>query len=76
MEINYEFLAGDILTIDTRPSHRGIWVTRGGVTTNIIWALSPDSMWYMLHGGVNTFITSSNGFNWGDVFYRPQFWGI
>ncbi len=76
MEINYSFLTGDILTIDTRPGHRGIWVSRLGVLTNIIWALSADSIWYMLHGGTNTFSTSSSSFDWGDVFYLPQFWGI
>ena len=76
MEINYEFLAGDLLTIDTRPGYRGIWVTRASVTTNIIYALSSDSVWHMLHGGINAFSTSSSAFDWGDVFYLPQFWGI
>jgi hypothetical protein len=76
MEFNYEFLAGDTLSIDTRPGNRGIWVTRSSVTTNIIWSLTADSIWFMLHGGVNIFATSSSAFDWGDVFYLPQFWGI
>jgi len=76
MQFDYEFLTGDDLTIDTRPGHRGIFVTRVGVTTNIIWSLSSDSTWFMLHGGVNNFSTSSSAFDWGDVFYLPQFWGI
>jgi len=76
MQVNYSFLSGDTLRIDTQPGSRGIWVTRTGVTTNIIYTLSTDSIWYMLHGGSNTFATSSQNFNWGDVFYRPQYWGI
>lgn len=76
MLVTYAFLTGDKLTIDTRPGSRGIWLVRGGVTTNIIWALSADSTWLMLHGGNNIFSTSSQAFNWGDVYYLPQHWGI
>jgi len=75
MFIDYEFLTGDLLEIDTRPGYRGIWVTRVGVRTNIIWALT-NSVWHMLHGGANNFATSSSAFDWGDVYYLPQFWGI
>lgn len=75
MFIDYEFLTGDLLEIDTRPGSRGIWVTRVGVRTNIIWALT-NSIWHMLHGGANNFATSSSSFDWGDVYYLPQFWGI
>lgn len=76
MQIAYAFLTGDLLEIDTRPGQRGIWVTRVGVRTNIIWALSGDSTWHMLHGGANDFSTSSSSFDWNDVYYLPQFWGI
>jgi hypothetical protein len=76
MLVTYAFLTNDKLAIDTRPGARGIWLTRGGVTTNIIYALSTDSTWLMLHGGNNEFTTSSASFNWGDVYYLPQYWGI
>lgn len=76
MELDYDFLTGDLLTIDTRPGHREISVLRVGVKSNIIYALTEDSIWFMLHGGVNNFATSSSAFDWGDVFYLPQFWGI
>lgn len=76
MEFVYGFLVGDLLEFDTRPGSRGVWVTRGGVRTNIIWTLSTDSIWYMFHGGENIFFTSSEAFSWGDVFYLPQYWGI
>jgi len=76
MDIKYAFQIGDKLTIDTRPGSRGIWVLRGSVTTNIIYALTPDSKWYMLHGGTNAFTTSTQKFTWGNVFYKPRYWGI
>lgn len=76
MQITYAFLTNDILKIDTRPGSRGIWVTRSSVTTNIIYALSADSIWYMLYGGANAFTTSSQAFNWTNVYYLPQYWGI
>lgn len=76
MEIDYEFLSGDLLTIDTRPGSREISVVRSSVKSNIIYALTEDSVWFMLHGGVNIFSTSSSAFDWGDVFFQPQFWGI
>lgn len=76
MEITYSFLSGDLLVINTNPGSRGIWLTRSAVTTNIIYALSSDSLWYMLHGGANTFATNSQTFDWDDVYYRPVYWGI
>jgi hypothetical protein len=72
----FDFLTGDMLQIDTRPGFRGVWLTRAGDTTNIIYSLVTDSVWYMLHGGLNTFNTSSQDFDWGDVYYQPQYWGI
>jgi hypothetical protein len=76
MEFDYEFETGDLLTIDTRPGVRSIWLTRSGIGTNIIYALTHDSIWFMLHGGANQFTTSSPDFEWGDVYYLPQYWGI
>lgn len=76
MQFDFDFLTGDLLEFDTRPGHRGIWVTRASVRTNIIYVLTSDSTWLMLHGGANNFTTSSSAFDWGDVFYLPLFWGI
>ena len=76
MDIVYDFEVGDMLEIDTRPGHRGIWVTHSAVRKNIIWALTAGSIWFMLHGGNNVFNASSNAYTWGDVYYQPRFWGI
>lgn len=76
MLITYPFAIGDTLMLDTRPGFRSIKVKRASVITNIIYALSADSVWHMLHGGDNIFTTSSAAFTWGDVYYLPQYWGI
>lgn len=76
MKFDYSFTTGDILTIDTRPGYRGIWRTRSGFTLSIIYSLSVESTWHMLHGGDNLFATNLQNFTWGDVFYRPSYWGI
>lgn len=76
MEFNYDFIANDKLAFDTRAGSRGIWLTRDSVTSNIIYSLSTDSVWHQFYGGDNIFSTSSQAFNWGDVYYLPQYWGI
>lgn len=76
MQFDYGFQSGDTLIFDTTPGARGIWVLRSGITSNILYSLSKDSVWYTLYGGLNTFATSSQAFDWGDVYYRPQYWGV
>jgi Phage tail protein len=76
MDIIYNFVSGDRLILDTRPGFREIKIVKSGVPTNIIYGLTSDSVWHMLHGGDNIFTTSSPSFTWGDVFYLPQYWGI
>lgn len=76
MNIVYDFEVNDLLEIDTRPGHRGIWVTRSGVRANIIWALQAPVTWFMLHGGLNELNVNTDLYNWGDLYYTPRFWGI
>lgn len=76
MRFDYSFLSGDTLVFDTRPGLRSVQLIRNGVTSNIISALNSASTWLLLHGGVNTFSVITNTFNWGPVFYTPQYWGV
>jgi len=76
MEVTWDFIIGDKLILDTRPGSRAVTLVRSGAPNNIIYALSSSAVWHMLHGGVNKFTTSSAYFTWGNVFYRPQYWGI
>lgn len=76
MFINYAFLSGDKLEIDTRPGSRSIFVTRSGVRTNIVWALATDSQWIMLHAATNALYTSDQNFNFNFLTFTKQYWGI
>lgn len=55
MDFSYPFLAGDVLKVGT--AHRAKYVTlvRGGVATDILYALSPQSGWIELFPGINKF---------------------
>lgn len=74
--INYPFLNGDILQIDTIAGARALTVIRGGVSTNLIQYLSADSEWLQLHAGSNVFTTSFSTFTWTTFLYYPYYWGI
>lgn len=77
MELDYAFLSGDKLMVDTRPGQRSIKRLRGTVTKNLIYTRSSDSIWLALHpGGYNDFWTSATTFTWGKVNYLPLYWGI
>ena len=77
MNFIYNFPINSTLHIDTRPGYRGIKLSVPlQADKNILYSLSADSVWHMLYGGDNPFTTSSQNFNWGDVYYLPQYWGI
>jgi hypothetical protein len=77
MQVNYVFLADDVLKISTEPGNRFILLVRNGVTSNIIDGLSTDSTWLMLHGGLNSFTTLGPSIqDFTLIAYTPRFWGI
>jgi len=76
MRVIYPFVPGDFLSFDTRPGSRAVYLYRASVFTNMLPYLDPLSIWYQLHAGLNVFDTSSAFFTWGDVSYRPLYWGI
>jgi hypothetical protein len=78
MGFAHAFASGDKLIFNTQPGSRGAWLVANGTSTktNFIHKVTYDSTWYMLHGGDNIFATSSQNFNWGNVSYLPQYWGI
>lgn len=49
MTLNYTFLGGDTVYINTRRGERKIEATRDGVTTDIYYTLSAESRWLELH---------------------------
>jgi len=76
MLLEKSFITGESLIIDTRSRYRRIYNIKSGTTYTMLYALSSDSDWLKLHGGVNTFSTSSQNFNWDQVYFRPQYWGV
>jgi phage-related protein len=79
--LNYPFLTDDVLFIDTRRGYRKIQVTRGSETTDILYALDPDSVWLELHSLANLIklygeVTTDIPGNFTDVTFRTAYWGI
>lgn len=71
-----KFNDGDTLVIDTRTGRKGVKLLRGATTIRILDALSDDSIWFQLHPGDNTFWTSRQSFDWGQIIFTPLYWGI
>lgn len=81
MFLDYTFLDNDIVTVDTRRGQRRIQVTRSGVTTDILYSLTPDSTWLELHSVSNTLkvygaTEATVVANLTDISFRGQHWGI
>lgn len=55
------FLVGDVLTINTNPGSKGVFLNRGGSQTSLLYALSPYSDWIQLFAGVNNIRVSAPG---------------
>lgn len=81
MVFTYSFEAGDQVYINTTPGSRMATVTRSGVTTSLIGALSPTSRWIQLRAAKNTLrvygILSTNVVAViKDLVYRSAYWGL
>ena len=55
MMIEYEFVAGDELFIDTNKGQKSITLSRSGEKVNLINYLTEDSTWLTLSPGINSF---------------------
>ena len=58
-------VAGDYLEISTIKGEKHVLLTRDGVTTSVLNALGPDSEWFTLQRGNNTFYFTAS---FGDQF--------
>lgn len=84
--IVYDFLEGDILTINSRSDIRSITVRReivpgfpllGYNTIGIADKISPYSFWPLIHPGTNKLIFSDpDAVTLDYIEYAPEFWGI
>lgn len=77
MHFFYEFQSGDKLVVDTQNGKRSIKVIRGGTTWEAIDSLQAGATWHQLHGGsTGFFLSPSSGWDYGPIYYRPQFLGV
>lgn len=53
--------SGDILVISTVPGSKGVTLTRSGVISSMLWAVSPQSTWLTLERGINAFRAYATG---------------
>lgn len=77
--INEDFLAGDVLTLNTKRGEKSLTLTRGGTTTNILNAMAPSSRWLSIIPGVNALsLTAAAGSEnlSATATLRPIFEGI
>lgn len=54
IDITYDFFSGDVVKINTVPGSKSVTLTRGGLETSILYAMSTASTWTSLHTGENT----------------------
>jgi Phage tail protein len=76
MVITAPLSSGSILSIDTRPGTRGVFLITGGTPTNLMGALSSFSEWLMLDPGVNSFTMSSSAYTHTSGNYTQSWWGV
>ena len=55
LTVNYSFISGDIMTIDTNKGQKSLVLTRGGVKYNLFPALVSGSTFFQLRPGSNVF---------------------
>lgn len=61
MDVVSTFVAGDVITIVTTPGSKSATLVRAGVTSSVLYAVSPQSTWMKLAPGVNTIRFSATG---------------
>jgi len=58
MLVSAPLLVGDVINLCTIKGQKSITLTRSGVTTSLLWAVSPQSIWVLLEPGPNQFYLS------------------
>ncbi|AWN05976.1 minor tail protein [Streptomyces phage PherryCruz] len=58
---NYPLVAGDVLVISTVRGAKGATLTRAGVTSSVLYGISPQSNWIELQPGLNTILVQAEG---------------
>lgn len=75
MTLTHAFQNNDVLSVSTVDGEKYIRLTRGGVTSNIIHALSADSVWLESAYSSSTLIFNGVGYL-ASLSYYPRYWGV
>lgn len=79
MEINYSFISGDVLTINSNRGEKAVTLTRSGSTTNIISAVTSGSVFTTISPGANSFIflaSETAALGSGTMTYYENYGGV
>lgn len=75
--IDYDFLAGDIISIGSERGDKYVEVERNGSKTNLLWATDPTSTWPLFGPGENTVKVKTTGSEAAyQIRYIPRFGGL
>jgi len=74
--VTYPFSIGDQLTINTVMNNRALTLLRGGVTTNMLQYLSPNSNWWQMDGDTNVIQANTTAYTLKSWKHTPRFLGI
>lgn len=76
VHITYPFVAGDIIDINTTIGQRFATLTRGGVKTNLLQYLSPNTTWLQLDRGLNRFKPTPTDYTITSWAHTPRYLGV
>lgn len=77
LEFSYPLLAGDVLEISTVPGSKGAWLTRSGIRSSILYAVSEQSEWVQLFPGLNKLRVFASGAPIPyTIEYTPHYGGL
>jgi hypothetical protein len=77
IEIRYDFIYGDYITINTIPGRKSVLLNRESSIESILYARDTTSQWPTLQPGLNTFRLSSEGEQLSySMVYTPKFGGL
>lgn len=70
-------LTGDVLSISTIPGNKYATLTRGGVSTSLLFGVSPQSNWIQFFPGINKYRVFATGAAIPyQIEYTPKFGGL
>ncbi len=73
--LNYNFIEGDRVTINTNPGEKSVRLTRNGETASIFSAVELGSVFFQLAAGSNSFgYAADDGLSNGNVYIFFRFW--